>query len=92
MFGLIRMLVFGFIALTIVYLLVSVYSRSVRRERLEDEWAEDHPGDTSSTEREAFIEAGMREYQSGIRPKLILLVYVVPALAGLLLLYLVNFV
>ncbi|WP_421702859.1 hypothetical protein [Aliiroseovarius sp.] len=90
--GLVRLLVFGFIGLTVVYFAVSIYSRSVRREKLENQWAEDHPGDTESAERDAFVEAGMAEYNAGIRPKLILLVYVVPLLAGALLLYLINFV
>jgi len=90
--GLLRLLVFGFIGLSVVYFAVSVYSRSVRREKLEDQWAEDNPGDRDSVERENFIESGMAEYNAGIRPKLILLVYVIPLLAGLLLLYLINFV
>ncbi len=90
--GLIRLVIFGFIGLSVVYFAVSVYSRSVRREKLENEWAEGHPGDTDSPEREAFVEAGIAEYNAGIRPKLILLVYVVPLLAGLSLLYLINFV
>ena len=41
--ALIRLIFFGFIGLTIVYFLVSIYSRSVRREKLEKAWAEDHP-------------------------------------------------
>lgn len=89
--GLIRLLVFGFLGLSIAYLAISFYSRSIRKEKLEDRWVEDHPGDGDSPEREAFIHDGMVEYQSGIRPKLILLVYVIPALAALLLLYLINF-
>jgi hypothetical protein len=78
--GLIRLVVFGFIGLSVVYFAISVYSRSIRREKLEDQWAEDNPGDSDSVERENFIESGMAEYNAGIRPKLILLVYVIPAL------------
>lgn len=76
--GLIRLLIFGFLGLSVVYLAISFYSRSVRKEKLEDRWAEDHPEDDDSPERDIFIRDGMVQYQNGIRPKLILLVYVVP--------------
>lgn len=78
--GLIRLLVFGFLGLSVVYLAISVYSRSIRREKLEDAWAEEHPDDGDSTQRTLFIEEGMEEYQSGLRRKLIALVYVIPTL------------
>jgi len=75
--GLIRLIIFGFIGMSVVYVLLSIYSRSLRREKLEDEWAEEHgPGEGS--EREAFVEQGIVEYNNSLRPKLLLLVYVVP--------------
>jgi hypothetical protein len=76
--GLIRLVVFGFLAMSVLYLAISVYSRSVRREKLEDEWAETHPDEAESPARETFITDGMAEYNRGLRPKLIALVYVVP--------------
>lgn len=36
----VRFAVVGFVLLTVIYVLISIYSRSVRRERLEDDWAE----------------------------------------------------
>lgn len=75
--GLIRLIVIGAIVLTAVYFLVSVYSRSVRREKLEKEWDASPKGDAAA--REAFIEQGMKAYESGFRKKLILLVYIIPA-------------
>lgn len=77
--GFVRLLVFGFIGLSVVYFAVSIYSRSVRREKLENSWAEKYPDDGDSAARAAYIEAGIAQYNAGIRPKLILLVYVVPA-------------
>ena len=74
----VRLFVFGFLFLSVIYLAVAVYSRSLRREKLEKGWAEDHPGDTDSVDRDAFIETGMADYNSSIRPKLIALVYVIP--------------
>jgi hypothetical protein len=40
-FGMARLIVMALIGLTVVYLLVSIYSRSVRREKLEKEWDTD---------------------------------------------------
>ncbi|PIE08723.1 MAG: hypothetical protein CSA73_01440 [Rhodobacterales bacterium] len=88
--GLIRLLFFGFIGLSVIHVLISIYSRSVRREKLEDEWDEAHPDQPGSAERDAFIEAGMIEYQTGIRPKLIGLVYVVPTVLVVAILILTN--
>ena len=33
----VRLVVFGFLALSVIYLCVSLYSRSIRREKLEEE-------------------------------------------------------
>ncbi|SMR81630.1 hypothetical protein SAMN04488030_2100 [Aliiroseovarius halocynthiae] len=84
-----RLIVFGFIGLSIVYVLVSLYSRSVRLEKLEEKWLEDHP-DGNESDREAWLREGMADYQKSFRPKLILLVYVVPALLVLLSIILIN--
>lgn len=92
MIGLIRLAVFGFAALTVVYLLVSIYSRSVRRERLEKEWDGDPAREGSlPDEREAFIEAGMAAYRNSLRRKLIVLVYIIPMAIVAITTYLVNY-
>lgn len=75
---LIRLIIFGFIGMTVAYFMISIYSRSVRREKLENSWAEANPESDDMVARAAFVEGGMAEYESGIRPKLILLVYIVP--------------
>ena len=79
--GLIRLVIFGFIAMTILYFAISVYSRSIRREKLENWWAEENPGSDDMQARAAYVEKGMKEYSNGIRPKLILLVYIIPTIA-----------
>lgn len=89
MIAALRLIVFGFIGLSIVYVLVSLYSRSVRLEKLEDQWAEEHPNGDES-DREAWLREGMDAYKKSFRPKLILLVYVVPALLVLLSIILIN--
>ncbi|MCF8484359.1 MAG: hypothetical protein K9G71_04035 [Rhodobacteraceae bacterium] len=85
-FGWIRLFVFGFVGLTVIYWLVSVYSRSVRRETLEKRFdAGDVEGD-----RDAYIEQGMTKYEKGLRKRLIWLVYIIPMVAMALTIYFVN--
>ena len=86
----VRLVVFGFIAMTVVYFCVSLYSRSVRREKLENEWAEDNPGSTDLSARQAFVTEGMAAYDGSLRKKLILLVYVVPTLTIGVIMYMIN--
>lgn len=87
MIGILRLVIFGFLALSVIYLLVTLYARSVRREMLEK--AFDAGGIEGS--REAFIEAGMKDYQGSLRRKLLLLVYVVPMAVVGLTIYFVNY-
>lgn len=87
MIGLIGLLGFGFVGLTVVYLLVSVYSRSVRREKLEKHFA---AGDVAG-DRDAYIKVGMAAYDHGLRKKLIWLVYVIPTVVFLGVFYGLNF-
>ena len=92
MICLFRLAIFGFVALTVVYLLVSIYSRSIRREKLEKAWDSDPAREGSlPDERAAYIEAGMAAYRHSLRRKLIVLVYLIPmAIVGLTT-YLVNY-
>ncbi len=39
----IKLVVFGFIGLTVIYWSISLYARSVTKERLEDEFDADNP-------------------------------------------------
>lgn len=88
MIGFLRLAVIGFVAMSVAYLLLSVYSRSVRRETLEKTWAADHPDGGDPDARDAYIEIGMKDYETSLRKKLILLVYVLPTIAVLVLLFL----
>lgn len=86
----VRLVVFGFLALSVIYLSLSVYFRSVRRENLEDDWAENHPTGGDQSDRDDYIEREMNEYAGSIRKKLILLVYIVPLIAIAVIQYLTN--
>ncbi|WP_428542160.1 hypothetical protein [Profundibacter sp.] len=88
--GFIRLVVLGFIAMTVVYFAISIYSRSIRREKLEDAWDADHPEGGDEAARDAYIENGMTEYENGFRKKLIWLVYVIPTIAVVVTLIVMN--
>jgi hypothetical protein len=85
--GFLRLMLFGFVGLTVLYLLLSVYSRSVRREWLEKRFdAGGVPGD-----RDAYIRDGMRVYERGLRKKLLWLVYIIPAVVFTVVFWSLNF-
>ena len=82
-----RLLVIGFVVLTVIYISLSLYSRAVRRGKLEQWWEEEgRPGD-----RDAYIAEGMRQYDTSLRRKLILGVYVVPITLIAIVIYVTNF-
>jgi hypothetical protein len=75
------------VVLTIVYVSLSLYSRSVRRGKLEDHWH--RKGMTG--DREAFVQRGLKTYDRSFRRKLILGVYIVPLSLIAILVYVTNF-
>jgi Ca2+/Na+ antiporter len=90
--GWIRLMVMAFLVLTVVYLAVALYSRSVRREKLEKAWDTDPAREGApAAEREAFIEAGMRDYHQGLKKRLLWLIYIVPLIVFSGLFYILNF-
>ena len=89
--GWLRLAFVMYVALTIIYFLTSIYSRSVRREKLEKEWDTDPAREgVPQDERQAFIEAGMVHYDKGLKKRLLWLIYVVPTVAFLATIYFVN--
>ncbi|SMX43845.1 hypothetical protein [Octadecabacter ascidiaceicola] len=86
----VRLVVFGFLILSVIYLCITLYSRSIRREKLEDEWDENPPEGATPDKRAAFIKDGMTKYESGLRKKLILLVFIIPPLVVGTIIYFIN--
>jgi len=86
----VRLVVFGFLILSVVYLCVSLYSRSVRREKLEKEWDASPPEGATPDTRASFIADGMAVYESGMRKKLILLIFVIPPIIVGTIIYFIN--
>lgn len=87
MLGFIKLSVIGFVVLTVVYICLSLYSRAVRRDKLEKEW--DEEGMTG--DKEAFVDNGLRDYDGSVRRKLILGVYIIPVTAVAAIIYFTNF-
>jgi hypothetical protein len=90
-FGWLRLAFFLYLGLTIVYFLTAIYSRSVRREKLEKEWDTD-PSKEGFTEaaRTEFIETGMVHYRLGLKKRLLWLIYILPTIAFAATIYYVN--
>jgi len=87
--GFVRLFLFGLAFLTVIYVMISLYSRSVRKENLENEW-DTAPDSDAPGARDAFIANGMAEYRGSLRRRLILLVYVVPVVLVTVITYLTN--
>ena len=86
MIGFIRLVGIALIALTVVYVSLSFYSRSIRRSKLKKKW---HDG-TQLVDRDTFVQRGLERYDGSMRRKLILGVYVVPVVAFTVIIYLTN--
>lgn len=85
--AIVRLFFMAFIVLSVVFVCVSLYSRAVRREKLEREWEEEG----SVGDRDAFVKAGLVEYDSSLRKRLILGVYIIPLVIVLTITYVVNY-
>ena len=87
MFAMVRLMVIGFVVLTVIYIALSLYSRSVRRRKLAEWWEEEgQPGDLDT-----YIDKGLEEYDGSLRRKLILGVYIIPFTLMCVVIYLTNF-
>ena len=90
MIALLRLLVMALLVLTVVYFSLALYSRAVRRGKLEDEWQR-MAAAGEAPDREGFIEQGMRDYEGGLRRKLLWLVYIIPLSLFVFLIYATNY-
>jgi hypothetical protein len=89
--GWLRLAFFLYIGLTIAYFLTGIYSRSVRREKLEKQWDTDPAREgVPADERTAFIEAGMVAYEKGLKKRLLWLIYIIPTIGFAATIYFVN--
>ena len=87
MLGLLRLIVIGFVVLTVIYFGLSIYSRRVRRGKLYQKWQ----NGPRLVDRDSFVQRGLRKYDGSIRRKLLLGVYVIPVSMVIVIIYLTNF-
>jgi hypothetical protein len=87
MIGFLRLAVFAFIGLSVVYLVLRIYARSLRREALEREF---DAGGIAGT-REHHVAAGLARYEGSLRRRLLWLVYIIPMALMAVTIYLVNY-
>ncbi|ARE41861.1 Cation/multidrug efflux pump [Rhodovulum sp. P5] len=87
MFAFLRFAVIGFVILSVIYVALSLYSRAVRRAKLKREW-EDEIG---YGDRDVYVREGLEDYDSSLRRKLILGVYVVPVAVIGTIIYITNY-
>ena len=89
--GWLRLAFFFYIGLTIAYFLTAIYSRSVRREKLEKSWDTDPAREGEpAADRQGFIDAGMEHYEKGLKKRLLWLIYILPTIAFVATIYFVN--
>ncbi|MCL4187760.1 MAG: hypothetical protein KJZ85_09135 [Rhodobacteraceae bacterium] len=95
MIALLRLAGLLFVVLTVIYVSVSLYDRSLRRERLEKRWDSRHtPGPLPPDrpqDRAEFIARGLSRYDRSVRRRLLLLVYVIPLTVIAFLVWIVNY-
>ncbi|MEX0285794.1 MAG: hypothetical protein AB3N23_14395 [Paracoccaceae bacterium] len=83
----IRLIFILLIVLSVVYIVLSFWSRNKRRQKLIAWWDEKgHKGD-----RDAFVQRGLRQYDKSFRRKLLLGVYIIPILVIAVMIYVMNF-
>ncbi|EEB84647.1 hypothetical protein [Roseobacter sp. GAI101] len=87
MLALVELIVVGFVVLTIIYVGLSLYSRRVRRGKLRRKWQ----NGPRLVDMDSFVRRGLRKYDTSIRRKLILGVYIIPVCLVILIIYLTNF-
>lgn len=91
MTALIRLIVLVFLLEAMFYLLLRIYIRSLRRERLEEIWDERHPekaGDGAS--RDEFVRKSMVGFDKSLKSRLLWLVFILPTAAIMGIVYWVN--
>ncbi len=87
MLALLKLIFIGGAVLTVIYIVLSLWSRWMRRGKLDREWQDTgRPG-----VRDAYIETGLKEYDGSVRRKLILGVYIVPVVVVGTIVYWTNF-
>lgn len=87
----VRMFVFGFLALSVFYILLVIWFRSMHREGLEKAWDGGEAVPLDGEGRDAYIERGMKGFGRSLHVRLLWLVYIFPLAALAVIVYFVNY-
>jgi Mg2+/citrate symporter len=87
MVGFFKLAVFGLLGLSVLYVALSIYLRSLERERLEKEW--DAGG--IAGDRDDHIQRGLASHRHSLRRRLLWLVYIIPIAVVTALVWILNF-
>ncbi len=91
MIALFRLIVLVFLLEAMFYLLLRIYIRSLRRERLEEIWDERHPDMAGNNDlRDEFVRKAMVGFDRSLKSRLLWLVFILPTLAIMAIVYWVN--
>ncbi|MBJ3762320.1 hypothetical protein ILP92_06145 [Maribius pontilimi] len=86
LFAIARLILGAAVILGVLYLLVSIYARSLRREALEKEWAREE----RAIARDAYVKRGMVEYDKSLKRRALLLIFIVPPVVVGVMAYMIN--
>jgi hypothetical protein len=85
-------IIVGFVVLSIAYVLVSIYERSLKRQSLEADFDTEMTNGAAVESREAFVASGLADYEGSLRRRLLVLIYIIPMIAVVVTAYVVNFI
>jgi len=92
MMAFVRLLFFVLLLELIFYALISIYLRSLQREKLEAEWDRRHPGRAGANpERREFVRRAMVGFGKTLRARLVGLVLILPLVAIAIIVITVNY-
>ncbi|MBU3030308.1 hypothetical protein [Paracoccus marinaquae] len=91
MAALFRLIVLVLLLEAMFYLLLRIYIRSLRRERLEEIWDARHPDRAGNNPaRDEFVRKSMVGFDRTLKARLLWLVFIIPTLAVMAVVYWVN--
>jgi hypothetical protein len=89
--ALFRLIVLVLLLEAMFYLLLRIYIRSLRREKLEEIWDTRHPGFAGDNpSRDEFVRKAMVGFDKTLKSRLLWLVFIIPTLAIIGIVYWVN--
>ena len=91
MFGIIRNIVIVILILSLVYAVLSFTNRARQRSLLKAEYKTQSEIKQITEDQDEFIARGMKRYERGLKPKLLIGVYLIPGAIAAFLIYLAQY-